>query len=59
VVVIAGIVLSVVVAGVFTRVIEAWHSRRRPRKSLLEHLQPYQPTSVADEAQRWLDQQQG
>jgi hypothetical protein len=59
VVVIGGIALSVVVAGVASMVMDAWLNRRRPRQSLLERLEPRQPTSVADEAQRWLDEQQG
>jgi hypothetical protein len=57
--VIGGIALSVVVAGVSTLVMEAWHDRRRPRQSLLEQMQPHQLPSVADEAQRWLDEQLG
>jgi hypothetical protein len=57
-VVIGGIVLSVVVAGISTLVAEAWLIRGRPRKSPLERLQPYPPTPVADEAQRWLEEQQ-
>jgi peptidoglycan/LPS O-acetylase OafA/YrhL len=56
--VIAGIALFVVVASVSTLVIDQWI--RRPRRShLLERLQAYHPTSVADEAQRWLEEQHG
>jgi hypothetical protein len=58
VVIIAGISLSLVVWIVSTLVIERWIARRQ-RPSLLERLQPCQPLSVADEAQRWLEEQQG
>jgi hypothetical protein len=34
-------------------------SRRRKRRSLLERLQPYQPKSLGDQAERWLREQQG
>jgi hypothetical protein len=56
--VIGGIALYVVVCSVSTLVIDRWI--RRPRRpDLLERLQPYQPTSVADEARRWLEDQRG
>jgi hypothetical protein len=56
--VIAGIGIFVVVCSVSTLVIDRWI--RRPRRpDLLERLRAYQPKSVADEAQRWLEEQQG
>jgi hypothetical protein len=57
VVVIVGIALSILVWAVSALVMDKW-IRRRQRQSLLERLQPYQPRSVADEAQRWLEEQQ-
>jgi len=57
VVVIVGIALSIVVWAVSAVVLDRWIQRRQ-RRSLLERLQPYQPRSVADEAQRWLEEQQ-
>jgi hypothetical protein len=58
VIVIGGIALFVVVCSVSTLVIDRW-TRCRQRPNLLERLHPYQPTSVADEAQRWLQAEQG
>jgi hypothetical protein len=53
--------LVVVVASLLTwagatLTIDGW-LRSRSRPSLTERLAPFQPESVADEAQRWLDRQ--
>jgi hypothetical protein len=53
--VIVVVALYLVVWAAFALSMDRWISGR-PRPSLLERLQPYQPTSVAEEAQRWLDQ---
>jgi hypothetical protein len=49
--VIGGTALFILVSSVSTFVIDRWMTRRQ-RPTLLERLQPYQPPSVADEAQR-------
>ncbi len=54
VVVISGVALALVVWWVSALVIDRW-IRRRQRPSLLDRLQHYQRTSVAEEAQRWLE----
>jgi peptidoglycan/LPS O-acetylase OafA/YrhL len=55
--VIGGIALFVLVSAISTLLIDRW-LRRRHRMTLLERSRPYQPTSVADEAQRWLAERQ-
>jgi hypothetical protein len=42
--------------GRIDALLDAWW-RRWDRPDLAERLMPYQPGSVADEAQRWLDRQ--
>jgi hypothetical protein len=40
-----------------TLLLDAWSSRRAA--NLIERLRPYQAASLADEAQRWLECQDG
>jgi hypothetical protein len=53
--VVALIVVGVLVWGGSTLLLDAWW-KRQPT-DLAERLRPFQPRSVADEAQRWLDRQ--
>jgi hypothetical protein len=57
VVVIAGIALSLVVWAVSAVVIDKWITRRQS-PSLLERRKRYHRGSVAEEAHRWLEEQQ-
>ena len=57
VVVIVGVGLFVIACSIAALVINGW-VRRHKRLSLLARLQLYQPKSVADEAQRWLEEHQ-
>jgi hypothetical protein len=55
------VVAVLIVAGLLgwgsaTFLLDAWW-RRPKRLDLAERLRPFAPTSVADEAQRWLDGQ--
>jgi hypothetical protein len=52
-----GIAVFVVVWGVSALAIDRWITRRS-RRSLRERLEARRPTSVADQAQRWLQEQQ-
>jgi hypothetical protein len=54
--VIGGVALFIVVSSVSTLAIDRW-IRRRQRMTFLERLKPYRRISVADEAQRWLEEQ--
>jgi hypothetical protein len=55
--VIGGTALLAVVWTVATLAIDR-RIRLRRRRSLLERFSPYRPRSVADQAQRWLKEQQ-
>jgi hypothetical protein len=51
------VVFGMVVWGAATLVIDTWQRGRHCRPSLSDRLAPQQPSSIADEARRWLDQQ--
>lgn len=50
------VVFFLIWAGV-TLIIDAW-MRREGRPDLTERLRPFQPQSLADEAQEWLQRQE-
>jgi hypothetical protein len=54
--VIGGVALFIVVSSVSTLAIDRW-IRRRQRMTLLGRLKPCRRLSVADETQRWLEEQ--